>query len=255
MKVITVSTQKGGTGKTATALALSAGLAKKGFRVLLIDSDPQCNATFASGVDPAADHLTLFNLYERTATAIEASVETESGYSLVPGSLMLTTADLKDSGSLNRENRLKGALKGAEKHFDYVVCDTPPQIGLLVENVLLVTDSIIIPATADAFSIQGLMQYADLLREIKSEFEGAVKFSISGILITRYSDRTNISKSLKDLIYQMADKLETKVFDTQIREAVAIRESFLARKDIFAEHPKADVTKDYEAFIEEFLKG
>ena len=255
IQTISITTQKGGVGKTATALTLAAGLEKRGYKTLLIDSDPQCNATFASGIDPAGDHRTLYDLYERACSASDVLLDTEAGYKLIPGSLRLTTADLKYSGTLNREYILRKALKSIDKLFDYAVIDTPPQIGLLVENALVITDKLIIPATADAFSIQGLLQYSELLGELKNAFEDNLHFEVAGILLTRYSDRTNISRTLSDSLYEIAEHLHTKVFTTRIREAVAVRESSLARQNIFTSHPTAAVTKDYDNFINEFLEG
>ena len=254
INTIAIGNQKGGTGKTSTALAMAAGFAKRGYKVLLIDSDPQCNATFASGIDPAADHKTLYDLYEKKFKTNEVILSTDSGYDIIPGSLRLTTADLKYSGNMNREYMLKRALKDIGEKYDYAVIDTPPQIGLLVENVLVVTDKIIIPTTADAFSIQGLLQYSELLEELKTAFEDNLHFKVAGILITRYSDRTTISRTLSDSLHDVAGHLNTKVFNCKIREAVAVRESSLARQDIFTTHPSAAVTADYDKFIDEFLE-
>lgn len=253
MKVVTISTQKGGTGKTSLALALSAGLEQRGYKVLLVDSDPQCNATFSSGIDPAGDHLTLFDLYEKTDAA-EIIQRTPVGYDIIPGSLLLTTADLRYSGRPNREYVLRRGLRPILNDYDFVVCDSPPQIGLLVENLLVVTDDIIIPLTADAFSIQGLMQYTDLLDQLKDDFEN-LHFSIAGIVLSRYSDRTNISRTLTDTIHNLAEQLDTKVFKTKIREGVAVRDAALARQDIFTSQPKAKVTNDFNNFIDEYLEG
>lgn len=254
MKTIMLSNQKGGVAKTTTALALASGLASKGYKVLAIDCDPQCNFTFSSNINPLEIKGTLFNLFERNVKAKDIIEASSLGYDIIAGDLRLSTADLKYSGQISREYMLLNALKGIEAEYNYCIIDTPPQIGLLVENALAITDSIIIPLTADVYALQGLANYADLLKQFK-EYMPTASYEIEGILITRYSDRTKLTKLLNDNILELAESMETKVFNTKIRETVAVRETPLDNRSIFESHPEATATEDYKAFIDELLEG
>ena len=162
MTTITFANQKGGVAKTVTACNLAAGLAQKGFRVVTIDSDPQCNLTFVINVNPLDCERTLFDLYDGSAKWNDVVVHAPE-YDLIPGDLRLTTADLAYAGKLGREYMLEQSLKGMEEKYDYCIIDTPPQIGLLVENALICTDEVIIPLTTDAFSIQGLSNFIEIM--------------------------------------------------------------------------------------------
>jgi len=146
-------------------------------------------------------------------------------------------------------NREKAVLDD----YDYCIIDTPPTLGILTVNALTASQSIIIPMTADAYSIQGLSQLQGLIKNVRKYCNS--ELDIAGLLLTRYSDRTVISRDLKRYIEEAAERLETKLFQSTIREAVAVRESQLVVSDIFTESPKSKVAKDYNDFIDEFLKG
>ena len=248
MITVMLSNQKGGCGKTSTTFAMACGLVHRGYKVLAIDSDAQCNLTFAAGINPMQTD-TLYDVYENAKKISDVIVNTSFGFDLVPGDLRLTTADLAYSGRVGREYILKRALNVA--HYDFCIIDTPPQIGLLVENAIAITDSLIIPLTADAFSIQGVANYNNLISMLKEVLD--THFSVDGLLITRYSDRTKLSKTLKEQIYDISKNLNTFVYDSIIREAVIIREMPYRDSNMFDTHADAPVVKDYDLFIDQFL--
>lgn len=253
MITITFANQKGGVAKTVTACNLAAGLAQKGYRVVTIDSDPQCNLTFVSNINPLDCELTLFDMYEGTSTW-ENTVVYAPEYDLIPGDLRLTTADLAYAGKLGREYMLEHALKGMEEKYDYCIIDTPPQIGLLVENALICTDQVIIPLTTDAFSIQGLSNFVEIMASMKKQLPDKMKFKIQGLLITRYQKNTNSGSSLMNTIQEIGKSINTYVYKTIIGERVAVRDSSIERMSTLLARPKSQSAKEYMSFVNEYLE-
>ena len=158
-----------------------------------------------------------------------------------------------DFTQTGREYMLKEALDEIRADYDFCIIDTPPTLGILTVNALTASDSVIIPLTADLYSIQGLSQLNLLIQRVRKYSNKGLR--ISGLLITRHDERTNVSKALMDQITQTAEKLGTKVFSQPIRNSVAVRESQVMRSDLFTEAPKANATVDYQSFIDEFMKG
>ena len=250
MKTIALSNQKGGVAKTTTTAALASGLSSRGFRVLAVDLDPQSNLGFSSGADLLSGNASLYDVFKETAELTDAIQHLED-YDIVVGGLSLAGADM-DFTATGREYLLKEALDSVSDDYDFCLLDCPPTLGILTVNALTAADSLIIPITADAYSIQGLSQLKKLIDRVIKYSNRQLK--IEGLLITRY-DKTNITKALTDQINQTAEQLGTKVFAQPIRNSVAVRESQLLKSNLFAEAPRANATKDYTAFIEEMLKG
>lgn len=252
MKTITLSNQKGGVAKTTTTGALASGLSQRGYKVLAVDTDPQCNLSLSSGVDILSMDQTLYDVFKGTAELQDTIQKTDLGYDLSTGGLNLAVADMEFTQT-GREFMLREALDSVKADYDFCIIDTPPTIGILTVNALTASDSVVIPLTADLYSIQGLSQLNGMIERVRKYSNKDLK--IAGLLITRHDERTNISKALQDQITQTAEKLGTKVFKQPIRNSVAVRESQVMKSDIFTEAPKANATKDYTAFIDELLKG
>lgn len=253
MITVTITNQKGGVGKTTTAHILSAGLAKQGFRVLAIDIDPQTNLTYTAGIEPQNTEATLYSFFKRTASpSIQAALPTEAGFFIIPGSLDLAGADMEFTQT-GREYMLKEALQPLEESFDYCIIDTPPTLGILTVNALTASQKVIVPMGADIYSLQGLSQLQGLIDNVKRYSNHDL--TIDGLLLTKYSPRAIINRQLKESLQEVAKQLQTKVYNTAIREAVAIKEVQFLQSNIFTEYPNANVTQDYTAFIKEFLKG
>lgn len=252
MKTITLSNQKGGVAKTTTTGALASGLSQRGYKVLAVDTDPQCNLSLSSGVDILSMDQTLYDVFKGTADLQDTIQKTDLGYDLSTGGLNLAVADMEFTQT-GREFMLREALDSVKADYDFCIIDTPPTIGILTVNALTASDSVVIPLTADLYSIQGLSQLNGMIERVRKYSNKDLK--IAGLLITRHDERTNISKALQDQITQTAKKLGTKVFKQPIRNSVAVRESQVMKSDIFTEAPKANATKDYTAFIDELLKG
>ena len=252
MKTITLSNQKGGVAKTTTSGALASGLSLRGYKVIAIDLDPQCNLSLGSGANILDMKVTLYDVFKGSAQIRDLITETNLGYDLITGGLTLAGADM-DFTQTGREYMLREALEGIREDYDFCVIDTPPTLGILTVNALTASDSVVIPVTADLFALQGLTQLNLLLKRVKKYSNKDLK--ISGLLITRHDDRTNVSKALRDQIQQTAERLGTKVFSKPIRNSVAVRESQVLQSDLFTEAPKANATQDYTCFIDELLKG
>lgn len=251
MKVITLSNQKGGVAKTTTAIALATGLYHRGYTVLCIDLDPQSNLSLGVGADVLNMKHTLYDVFKGNADINDAINHVSLGFDLVTGGLMLTTADM-EFVTIGREKLLKEALEPVQDKYDYCVVDTSPNLGILVANALTASDSVVVPVTADAFAIQGLTQLYDSIQSIRKYSNSDLK--IAGLLVTRHDERTNVSKVLLENINERAKAMNIPVFSRYIRNGVVIRNSQVLGFDLFMEAPKANVTEDYTAFIDELLE-
>ena len=251
MKVISISNVKGGVGKTTTAAVLSAGLTAKGYKVLMIDSDPQTNLTMCFRQEPPDEAPSLYHVYSEGKRLDEVKETIKPGLDLVIGDFELCNADMQFLKA-GRLKMLSKAFKNLEKGCDVVVIDTPPNLGILSLNAFLVSDYIVVPMAADSFSLKGIRLLKQTLDEVQEETEKDI--SITGLLLTKYSDRTNVAKLLENSIQSAAELLNTKVFDSRIRQATVLQESQIAKIDLLEYAPKAPVSADYRAFINELLE-
>lgn len=246
-KVFTITNQKGGAGKTTTALALAAGLSMKGHSVLSIDLDAQCNLSYT--VKANSDGATVLEVLTGEIESTEAIQHTESG-DVIPASKALAGADafIKDTG---KEYRLREALEPIRDQYEYFIIDTPPALGILTINALTACDSMIIPAQADIYSLQGIEQLTETMKPVKKYCNPAL--TIEGILLTRYNPRSVLSREIAELAGQLAEKLGTKLFQTAIREAVVIKEAQISQQSLYRYAPKSKVAEDYSRLIAELL--
>lgn len=248
-RITAIINQKGGVGKSTTAQALIAGLSLKGYKTLAVDLDAQSNLSYTAGA--RTDGATALGLLTGEVKPEDAIQHIESG-DIIAANKALSGADafIADTG---KEYRLKEALEGIADAYDHVIVDTPPQLGILTVNALTACHSVIIPAQADIYSLQGIEQLAETMKPVKKYCNP--NLYIEGILLTRYSPRSILSREVAELAEQLAAKLGTKLFHTRIREAIAVKEAQISQQSLFSYAPKAKVTEDYKAFIEEFLGG
>ena len=245
MKVITVCSQKGGAGKSTTAAALAAGIARRGFRVLAVDIDPQHNLTAICAAQ--ALPCTLADVIAGKKTAPDAIQPTAQGFDVLPGDLELS--QLPDAYRLDT---LRGILDTIRPNYDYCVIDTPPALSILTMSALVAAATVVIPTQPDVLSLYGLDQVSETIDAIRPYNDD---LQTVGVLLTRYSDRRNIDRTMKDTITARAQEMGATVYAATIRAGVAIPEAHLLRQDIFTAAPRAGVTADYTAFIDEFMKG
>lgn len=247
-EVISIINQKGGVGKSTTANAIGAGLYDKGYKVLYIDIDAQGNLSYSMNANNKP--LTSLEVLTGTATAQEATIATPKG-NLIPASPNLASADtmLTDTG---KEYRLKEALEPLKDDYDYILIDTPPSLGVLTVNALTASTSVLIPAQADIFSLQGIGQLNQTIQVIKKYCNKDLK--IKGLLVTRYNSRTNLTKDITELLEDTAKLLNTKVYKAKIRECIALKEAQAVREDIYTYSPKSNASNDYRALVSEILE-
>ena len=253
MKTIVLTNQKGGVAKTTTAYALAAGLRNKGYRVLIVDADPQSNLTYTAGREENKEN-TLYEVLKGNCTVHQAMRNTnpiETAMSILSVGLAGTAADMELASRTAREYILKEALEKVAGDYDFCVIDTAPTLGLLTLNALTAADRVIIPMNLEVYSLQGMEQLSGFIDNVRKYTNKDLR--ISGLLITKYNERTNISKALKENVEQAAKVMNTKVFNAKIRESVAVKEAQLLRSDLYTEAPKATATLDYLAFVDEFL--
>ena len=256
MKVIAINNQKGGTGKTTTAVALGFALYHRGFNVLLIDLDAQGNLSYT--VNAEGYRYGIFGAMERPETTqqeirLVCSDEKGGKIDIIPSTERLAVAE-KIFTEIGKEYKLKEALQNiVAEQYDYVIIDTPPALSILSINALVAADTVIIPAQADIYSLQGITQISSTISTVRKYCNR--KLIIDGIVLTRYNSRTTISKDLAVALMQTAEKLSTKVYDTRIRECIAIKEAQALRKDIFIYAPRSNAAEDYNSLTNEIIGG
>lgn len=246
-KIVSIINQKGGVGKSTTAEALAAGLSLRGYKTLAVDLDAQGNLTYTFGADNTG--ATVLEVLTGDATAAEAIKHTQS-CDVLPANKALAGADayIKETG---KEYRLKEALENVADQYDYIIIDTPPALGILTVNALTACQSVIIPSQADIYSIQGIEQLSETMKPVKKYCNPGLE--IEGILLTRYSARSVLSREVADMLEELAANLGTKLFKTKIREAIAVKEAQISQQSLFEYSPKAKPTEDYNALIDELI--
>jgi len=240
--IIAVSNQKGGQGKTTTAQALATGATMKGRKVLAVDLDPQSNLTFS--MDGAADQG-VCEILTGKATA-EQVIQTTPQGDLLAANKDLATADFDIIG--NRETRLFAlarALNPIKDRYDHIIIDCPPALNILLINALMAADKVIIPLTADMYSLQGLYQLVQTIRDVQQDNK------IGGVLFVKHNRRTILSRDLTDVIEDKCAELKIPVYKTTIREGIAVREAQTCRQSLFEYAPRSNPTKDYTQLLEE----
>lgn len=246
-EVIAIINQKGGVGKSTTVHAMGAALRLKGFKTLFIDLDAQGNLTHV--LNAGQGELTVMDILTGQAPAA-AVIETTPQGDVIPHSPALTGADTALTAT-GKEFILKEALAEIQDRYDYILIDTPPALGILTINALTAATAAVIPAQADIFSLQGISQLSATLAAVRKYTNPGLK--IAGIVLTRYNNRTVLSRDIADMIADMAAKLDTKVFAAKIREGVALRETQVYKQDIFSYAPKSNAAADYRALVAEML--
>ena len=247
-RIITIANQKGGVGKTTTAATLADGLKQKGFTVLLIDLDGQGNLSYTAGAN--TNELTSFEVLHGIATAKQAIQHTAAG-AIIAASPNLAGSD-KDLTGAGADKRLKEALKPISSLYDFIIIDAPPSLSILTVNALTAADSLIITAQADIYSLQGIGQLYATIRAIQQTTNKGLK--IAGILLTRYNARSILTRDLTEIAEQTAAQLKTKIFNTKIREGIAVKEAQASGQSVLTYSPKSNPAKDYNEFIKEFLE-
>ncbi len=245
--IISVNNQKGGIGKTTTVQSIGTGLVIKGFKVLLIDLDPQGNLTFSMGAEGQGN--TIYEVMKGTTT-LSKTIQSIKGVDVIPANILLSGADIEFTFT-GREHLLKEAIGSLKIPYDYIIIDTPPSLGILTVNALTVSDRVIIPLTADIFSLQGLGQLYNTINRVKKYSNSSLQ--VEGLLLTKFNNRTILNREIRETIEKTAKEFESKLFNASIRESVSMREAQASQKDIFEYAPESNPAKDYKELIEELI--
>ena len=192
VKIIAMANQKGGVGKTTSAINLSAALAEAGKRVLLIDADPQGNATSGVGVEVKSETVTLYDCLVESIPFSQGIVQTNYGnLHILPSDMALSGAELELAGMMAREFQMKNGLAEIKDQYDFILIDCPPSLGLITINALSAADSVMIPIQCEYYALEGLSHLTETIRKIKKVLNPAL--SIEGVLLTMFDARTNLS--------------------------------------------------------------
>lgn len=249
MKTICVLNQKGGVGKTTTALNVGLELAQQNNHVLFVDLDAQSNLTYCLGIDDEQE-LTAFDVLTEKAPVKEVSQDIYN-FALVPASILLSGSDLSLTGK-RKEYRLKEALSEVSGLYDYCIIDTPPVLGILTVSALTASNCCIIPCQGDIFSIIGLTQLINTIETVQGTTNK--RLEVAGIVLTRFNPRTILAREAADYLDDIASTLNSKVFDTKIRECNAIKEAQINQTSLYECAPRSNATMDYRNLVKEIIK-
>lgn len=220
-KVIAVANQKGGVGKTTTAVNLSAALGLLGKRTLLVDIDPQGNSTSGVAVDKRKTKYSTYNILVDDIKAEECVVKTQfQNLDLLPSSLDLAAAELEIVDLPKRESRLKNALAPIKQNYEYLIIDCPPSLGLITTNALTAADTILVPIQCEYYALEGLSQLMNTVRRVKRQFNELL--DIEGVLLTMYDGRLNLTQQV---VAEVKQYFPRKVFATHIPRGVRVSEA------------------------------
>ncbi len=248
-KIVSVANQKGGVGKTTTSINLSTLLAKKGKKVLLIDADPQGNATSGLGIEKEQQ----FSVYDVLIEDIEVENTLQTtqvkNLDLCPSNINLAGAEVQLVGAENREFRLKSKLENIKDDYDYIIIDCPPSLGLVTLNAFTASDSVLIPIQCEYYALEGLGQLLNTIELVKTHMNKDLK--VEGALLTMYDARTNLSNQV---VNEVKKYFGDRVYKNVIPRNVRLSEAPSYGMPISLYDPRSKGAKAYEKFAKEFIK-
>ena len=249
-KIISVANQKGGVGKTTTTVNLATILAKKGKKVLLIDADPQGNATSGLGLDKDLEPSTYDILVNDTELEDAMQKTIIKNLKVCPANMNLAGAEVELVSMMSREQRLKEKVDIIKESFDYILIDCPPSLGLVTLNAFTASDSVLIPVQCEYFALEGLGQLLNTINLVKKHLNKSIR--IEGALLTMYDIRTNLSNQV---VKEVKKYFENKVYKTVIPRNVRLSEAPSYGMPITEYDPRSKGAKSYAKFAKEFLKN
>ena len=248
-RILAIANQKGGVGKTTTAVNLSAALAELGRKVLVMDLDPQGNASTGLGVDPGRRQSGIYQVVSAGAPVERSVMESVvPGVWLVPSTIDLAGAEIELVGQFSRETRLARAIEGVAPTYDFVVLDCPPSLGLLTVNALTASDELLVPIQCEYYALEGLGQLLRNVRLIQQNLNP--KLRLTGIVLTMYNPRTRLSEQVVEEVKRYFGQ---RVYDTVIPRTVRLSEAPGFGQPITAYDPRSKGAKAYRQLAREFL--
>lgn len=246
-RVISITNQKGGVGKTTTAVNLGASLATLGKKVLIIDIDPQGNATSGVGVEKSDIEYCIYDVivddYDIEKTIVDTALP---NLHIVPATIQLSGAEIELVSTISRELRLKKAVDAIKKKYDYIIIDCPPSVGLLTLNSLTASDAIIIPVQCEYYALEGLSQLLNTVRLVQKHLNNNLE--IDGVLLTMYDARTNLGNQV---IEEVKKYFQNKVYETIVPRNVRLSEAPSHGKPVILYDPKSKGSEVYLDFAKE----
>lgn len=249
-KIIAVANQKGGVGKTTTAINLSAILAKKGKKVILIDADPQGNATSGVGIEKEMEK-SVYELLIEDVTIEETLQDSPiKNLKVCPSNINLAGAEVELVSMMSREQRLKEKLEEVKEQYDYIIIDCPPSLGLITLNAFTAANSVLIPIQCEYYALEGLGQLINTINLVKKHLNKFIE--VEGALLTMYDARTNLSNQV---VEEVKKYFGDKVYKTVIPRNVKLSEAPSYGMPISVYDPRSKGAKSYDKFVKELLKN
>ena len=248
-KIVSVANQKGGVGKTTTTVNLSTILAKRGKKVLLIDTDPQGNATSGLGIEKESD-LSTYDLLITDVAAEDIIQETAiKNLYISPSNMNLAGAEVQLVSMMSREQRMKEKLDVIKDKFDFILIDCPPSLGLITLNAFTASDSVLIPVQCEYYALEGLGQLLNTVELVRKHLNK--NLYVEGAILTMYDIRTNLANQV---VREVKRFFQNKVYKTVIPRNVKVSEAPSYGMPITIYDPKSKGARSYEKFAKEFLK-
>lgn len=250
-KFIVIANQKGGVGKTTTAVNLATCVAQKGKRVLLIDIDPQGNATSGLGIEKDECEYSIYDMIINGVTAEKIMLETKvPNLKLMPARIDLAGAEIELVSFMSREFKLKNALRGIQHEFDFIFADCPPSLGLLTLNALAAADTLLVPIQCEYYALEGLSQLMNTVRLVKQNLNP--ELDVEGVVMTMYDARTKLSEQV---VREVKKFFRNKVYDTIIPRSVRLGEAPSFGLPITLYDSKCSASKAYRNLAGEVIEA